>query len=151
MTVRRDDIYKRKLEQYYYIENRNALLEKQIEREKNKQEALQNAKAEFEEKLLNMQGGDDGGDNINMDGNMDMSSKVINDNNNMDAEPEYDEEGNLIVKKDPTIFDEEEWIKNYEMNLSVIEIPEEIIPDLDLDIEVKIEDILAEVSGNMQG
>ena len=98
-----------------------------------------------------MQGGDDGGDNINMDGNMDMSSKVINDNNNMDVEPEYDEEGNLIVKKDPTIFDEEEWIKNYEMNLSVIEIPEEIIPDLDLDIEVKIEDILAEVSGNMQG
>lgn len=150
MTVRRDDIYKRKLEQYYYIENRNALIEKQKERDKNKQEALIIAKAEFEEKLFNMQDMNDGADNMDMNMNMDHDNKVNNDNV-VDMEPEYDEDGNLIIKKDPNVFDEEEWIKNYELNLSVIEIPEEIVPDLDLDIDVKIEDILAEVSGNMQG
>lgn len=150
MTVRRDDIYKRKLEQYYYIENRNALIEKQKERDKNKQEALIIAKAEFEEKLFNMQDMNDGADNMDMNMNMDHDNKVNNDNV-ADMEPEYDEDGNLIIKKDPNVFDEEEWIKNYELNLSVIEIPEEIVPDLDLDIDVKIEDILAEVSGNMQG
>lgn len=90
------------------------------------------------------------GDNMDMNMNMDHDNKVNNDNV-ADMEPEYDEDGNLIIKKDPNVFDEEEWIKNYELNLSVIEIPEEIVPDLDLDIDVKIEDILAEVSGNMQG
>lgn len=125
--MRRDDVFKRKKEQYEYNLNRTFLIEKKKERDRLLEEDLKEARREFEEKKLNMDG-----NNMSMDGNQDVSDVGgNNDGDNMGEDPEDDK-----------TFKEEKFINEWLANKSLIEIPPEIQLDEDNDIEMNIEDFV---------
>ena len=116
------------------------LIAKKSYRDEQKNQELAIAKENFEiEKAERLAALDN-----KTDDNLDGTNKFDNDNNvDMNDEPEYDDDGNLIEKKiNKDEFDEKTWLANWENDKSVIEIPEEIELDEDNDIDIDIEKII---------
>ena len=131
-------MYKRKKLQYEYVENRNFLINKQKERDDLMNEDLEAAKIAFDEELQrkreemeqNMEEG-----NPNESENMEM-------NNEENHEGNEEKEGEEVEKEDPNVFNEKKWKSEWLADKSLIEIPAEIVLDLDEDIEMDIEELL---------
>lgn len=121
LTLRKEDVEKRKRHQYDYMANRNALIQKRENRTKQRTEEFDQAKALWIEdrQKLDDQGLNTSGDHKGTDNNL---ADDLDDN-----------------KPKETEFNEDDWVTKWELDKSVIEIPDEIILDEDNDIELALD------------
>ncbi len=122
LTLRKEDVMRRKRAFYEYEENRKSLINKKTLRAEQMEEELKTAKLQWEEEKQNKQ------TEPNQHDKADKEDSLVKSDENQ----EVVEDG----------FNEENWIRNWENDKSIIEIPDEKEEDIDNDIMIPLEAII---------